>query len=237
MRERLAEELINPQQTQRIRGVKKMPNHCANSVYLPVGDNAREVLKPYLSVDDNEEILDFNKIIPIPEGLLAETTRYAFDDAENARVKSENLKKYGFRDWYEWRLSKWGTKWNSYWMHTDENCIRFSTAWSPPVNVICELAKLLKKPLRITYTDEAYMFWGEALIDELGNNVEDNCYDSLNDTPDELVEELGVREGLGLDQEEDEEVLVDDQAKLRTEAEQILMEDETYRNLMKGMKQ
>jgi hypothetical protein len=235
MRERLAEELINPQQTQRIRGVKKMPNHCANSVYLPVEDNARKVLEPYISLDDNEEILDFNKIIPMPSELLAETTQYSTDEKENKRIESENLKKYGFKNWYDWRLANWGTKWNSYWMHTDGECIRFSTAWSPPTQVICALAKLLGKPLRLTYTDEAYMFWGETLIDELGNNVEDNCYDDLDSTPSELADELGVRGGLGLD--EDDEAPAEDESKLRTEAEQILMEDETYRNLMKGMKQ
>lgn len=212
-----------------------MPNHCANSVYLPVEDDAREVLKPYLTLDDNEEILDFNKIVPMPSELLAETTCYSKDEAEDNRIKQSNLTKYGFRDWYSWRLANWDTKWNSYWMHFDGNCVRFSTAWSPPTNVIKELAKLLKKPLRLTYTDEAYMFWGETLFDEKGNE-EDNCYDTLASTPDDLADELGVRGGLGLDNDDDE-APAEDETKLRTEAEQILMEDETYRNLMKGMKQ
>lgn len=212
-----------------------MPNHCANSVYLPVEDNAREVLKPYLSVDDNEEVLDFNKIIPMPSELEAETTRYSTDEQENSRIQSDNLKKYGFKDWYDWRLANWDTKWNSYWVSFDGNCVRFSTAWSPPNNVIKELSKILKKPLRLTYTDEAYMFWGETLFDGNGNE-EDNCYDTLESTPDDLADELGVRGGLGLDEDGDEAPAEDD-TKLRTEAEQILMEDETYRNLMKGMKQ
>jgi Ferredoxin-like domain in Api92-like protein len=215
-----------------------MPNHCANSVYLPIEDDAREVLKPYLSLDkDGEEVLDFNKIVPMPKELEAETTQYSKNEKENKRIRAENLKNFGFSDWYEWRLAKWDTKWNSYWMHTDGNCIRFSTAWSPPNKVICALAKLLNKPLRLTYADEAYMFWGETLIDELGNEVEDNCYDNIKDTPDEIIEELGVRSGLGLDEEEEEKPDPEDEAKLRSEAEQILMEDEGYRNLMKGMKQ
>jgi len=213
-----------------------MPNHCANAVYLPVEDDAREILKSYITTNSNdEEILDFDKIAPMPSELMAETTRYAEDEEENKRIRASNLKKYGFADWYDWRIANWDTKWNSYWMHTDGNCIQFSTAWSPPTKVICELAKILKKPLRMTYTDEAYLFWGETLIDELGNVAEDNCYEDIKDTPDEIIEELDVRAGLGLDEEGDE-CSAEDEAKLKSEAEQILMEDEGYRNLMKGIK-
>ncbi|NBP30468.1 MAG: hypothetical protein EBV23_13015, partial [Flavobacteriia bacterium] len=57
----------------------------------------------------------------------------------------------------------------------------------------------------------------------------------IKDTPDEIIEELDVRAGLGLDEEGDE-CSAEDEAKLKSEAEQILMEDEGYRNLMKGIK-
>lgn len=209
-----------------------MPNHCSNAVYLPVGDTATEVLKPYISTDkDGESILDFNKIIPMPEALDGESTQYSNDVEEQKRIEQQNLEKFGHKNWYDWRVANWDTKWNSYWVHFDDNCVRFSTAWSPPMNVIKKLAELLKKPLRLTYVDEAYIFWGEALIDEEGQD-DDYCYESLKDTPPELAEELGVAEAF----EEDKEDEAEDEKELRSEAEQILMQDENYKNLMKGVK-
>ena len=208
-----------------------MPNHCSNHVYLPAGENAHKVLEPYLysCEDDGSTCLDFNKVVPMPPELLAETTQYSTDKAENERIRKSNLAKFGFRDWYDWRLANWDTKWNAYWGYVTDDHLQFSTAWSSPTKVVAQLAKLLNKPLRLTYVDEAHLFFGETFFDKDGDVIEDNCYGDVSECPRELAEELGV-----VDEEMDENV--EDDKALRSEAEAILMKDETYKNLMKGMK-
>ena len=207
-----------------------MPNHCSNHVYLPAGENAHKVLEPYLysCEDDGSTCLDFNKVVPMPPELLAETTQYSTDKAENERIRKSNLAKFGFRDWYDWRLANWDTKWNAYWGYVTDDHLQFSTAWSSPTKVVAQLAKLLNKPLRLTYVDEAHLFFGETFFDADGDVIEDNCYGDVSECPRELAEELGV-----VDEEMDENV--EDDKALRSEAEAILMKDETYKNLMKGM--
>ena len=68
-----------------------------------------------------------------------------------------NLKKYGFVDWYDWSLNKWGTKWNadpdSVAISETENglIIEFITAWTYPSSVYAELAKRFN--FEVVYSD------------------------------------------------------------------------------------
>ena len=56
-----------------------------------------------------------------------------------------NIKTYGYRDWYNANIDKWGTKWNAYNCAVTENnddlVIIFDTAWSTPEPIIQELCK------------------------------------------------------------------------------------------------
>lgn len=66
-----------------------------------------------------------------------------------------NIKRYGERDWYEWSIENWGTKWNGYDTVVDSDVIEFQTAWSTPVPVFVELSKRLKDiPVTVEYADE-----------------------------------------------------------------------------------
>jgi hypothetical protein len=60
--------------------------------------------------------------------------------AESAQAA---LLKYGTTDWYDWATKNWGTKWNASQVRVQEAQprIRFSTAWSPPLEVFDVLAK------------------------------------------------------------------------------------------------
>jgi hypothetical protein len=54
------------------------------------------------------------------------------------RKQKRNVEKYGFKDWYGWRLAKWDTKWDIcaseiQEKHKDEITVSFDTAWSPPI--------------------------------------------------------------------------------------------------------
>ena len=59
----------------------------------------------------------------------------------------ENKQKYGAADWYDWSISNWGTKWNSYgyaegFQYDGSNEIIFETAWSRPEPIVKALSKM-----------------------------------------------------------------------------------------------
>jgi len=67
-----------------------------------------------------------------------------------------NLKKYGYKNWYDWCVSEWGTKWNAGGSENEEMIVdydedqddtgialfTFSSAWAPPVGVYKKLKEL-----------------------------------------------------------------------------------------------
>ena len=66
-----------------------------------------------------------------------------------------NIKRYGKRDWYEWSIENWGTKWNAGATVVDSDVIEFQTAWSTPIPVFVELSKRLKDvAITVDYADK-----------------------------------------------------------------------------------
>lgn len=105
-----------------------MPNHCYNQ--LKICSNFDEV---YNAIKGEDTGIDFERIIPMPKEL---------EGRDPSEQRDERLlKKYGYDDWYHWRLDNWDTKWNAYEVQVENNTIFFFTAWSPPINVIKTLSK------------------------------------------------------------------------------------------------
>ena len=66
-----------------------------------------------------------------------------------------NIKRYGERDWYDWSIENWGTKWNAGDTVVYSDVIEFQTAWSTPIPVFVELSKRLKDTtIAVDYADE-----------------------------------------------------------------------------------
>lgn len=63
-----------------------------------------------------------------------------------------NYKRYGYKDWYDWSIMNWDTKWNADTNYVTDDEICISTAWSLPEKVLLELAKYT--PIRVLYADE-----------------------------------------------------------------------------------
>jgi hypothetical protein len=168
-----------------------MPNWCNNTIRLYNCDEPfDQVVKDYLTTEDDEIFLDFNKIIPMPEE-LKNTTSPTPKDIDKELQKTL-VKKYGADNWYDWSLQNWGTKWNCSDAFINESGMSFTTAWSPPLPVIVALAKKLNKDLRMTYIEEGMGFCGEFIAYADGTS-EDNCYD-IPDAPESLLEEMGYEE-------------------------------------------
>lgn len=211
-----------------------MPNHCTNLLSSMGDKSIGSIIKPYLT-DDGKNI-DFNKILPMPEGILKTLNSSTFEEITKERTPEErearekehnelceqNIKDYGHKNWYDWSVAVWDTKWNAYncWALEDDRFnvvedihdIGFQTAWSPPINVIRELAKLTGESLRMSYYDEGWMFGGEYLVDADGSES-DNCYEDIDDCPEHLKEELDVQYFLDCRDEEDEDEDKDEEVK------------------------
>lgn len=143
-----------------------MPNHITNRLTI-TAKNLDNILVE-IKGEGEDSFIDFHKIVPMPEELKGTTSpariiSQAEYDKETARINrgelteieknfglsrgiteniSEDLKKrFGSNNWYDWSLANWGTKWNAYNQHINDNVIEFDTAWSTPFDVMVALSK------------------------------------------------------------------------------------------------
>ena len=89
-------------------------------------------------------------------------------DLKEGQTALDNLKKYGFKDWYNWSIHNWGTKWDAcegdvYDDLKSELSCSFDTAWAPPINWL-EVASKKYPSLKFSleYTEEGMGFEGKA---------------------------------------------------------------------------
>ena len=142
-----------------------MPNYVKHIVNIKTTDVELEEILNFIKSDDR--VFDFNKIIPMPEALNIQS-RYDLqqvldkdrilneNEKELVRKYSENYKNYGFFDWYGWRISNWGTKWNtSEPILKDQNILEFQTAWSHCAPIFFVLSnKFPKAVFEVNFADE-----------------------------------------------------------------------------------
>ena len=114
----------------RIRGVEQL-------VELPSGEKTNEW---------ND--FDFNKIHKMPK--VFENT--VSPPPKNDKKTEDRLKKYGAKDWYDWKCKNWGTKWNSVDTEIIEDereglTYTFNTAWDCPREIVFKLQEILDEEL------------------------------------------------------------------------------------------
>jgi len=129
----------------------KERNKCIDSTLFPYLSKDRYNIK---SKEEIDQIVDdaINKWSNSkdPEDPVFKTKEDVI--AYGKRV-SDNIKKYGSKDWYDWRVKNWGTKSNACNTLYAEDCpeeIQFETAWSDVRELILKLSKLYPK-IRIEY--------------------------------------------------------------------------------------
>jgi len=119
-----------------------MPNHISNRVTLK--GSKEEVTRVFAEIGDDQSPIDFNRIIPEPEGLYK---------GDLSLAKREETA--GF-NWYDWRTTNWGTKWPAYsQIRLSPKATYFETAWSAPFPVFDRLAeKYPHVEFKMEYADE-----------------------------------------------------------------------------------
>ena len=192
-----------------------MPNWCNNNLTLEHEDPAM-IQRAADALQRGEFLQEF---IPCPKE-LTETVSGSLGDEyaqELNQFKMQlNQKYFGAKDWYDWNVSNWGTKWDvgcdgSTDVHPDGRMLHtyFDSAWSPPVAAYVKLEELGFKVNAMYY--ESGMCYAGAYGD--GNdeeiNLEGMSADDIENHYPEIDEAFGISESIReyeAENQEDEEL-------------------------------
>ena len=116
-----------------------MPNYCNNNIVITGPNSVIDKIEKIANGDKGDLLQYF---YPMPKALKDTTAPLPKDATKEEKAKAkENLKKYGYDNWYDWRVENWGTKWdimefyniNRKEIGEDESEISlgFDTAWAP----------------------------------------------------------------------------------------------------------
>jgi len=154
-----------------------MPNWCENLIYAAGKPAAIKALNKWLGKDG----FLLNKVLPMPAKL--EGTTFPSSD-KKTKEAAALIKKFGFDNWYDWKVANWGTKWDIEAETTpvgkNNVQIGFDSAWSPPTKVTLALSKRFPT-LRFTHTYAEFgMMFAGRYIAEGGEEIEDDCTEDVN---------------------------------------------------------
>lgn len=132
-----------------------MPNwvHTSLVIESKKDEDLQEFKTKQITIENNENHLDFDLIIPQP---------FHFNEDTNQAIHNETNEVF---DWYHWRCDNWGTKWdcNDFAIEDEEKnwlVVSFSTAWSFPFGIAYKLSKLYPN------LEFSYMYYDE----DVGSN-------------------------------------------------------------------
>ena len=122
-----------------------MPNWCNN--WVEVGHEDPAKIKALADAFDRGEFCDH--VLPVPEDLKIVAGSVG-DPEEQRKLEAQteaNVKKYGYGNWYDYCVNRWGTKWDfggdGYTADIADDGLSmnasFDSAWAPPVGIYEEL--------------------------------------------------------------------------------------------------
>jgi hypothetical protein len=110
------------------------------------------------------------------------------------RIWKNNIQTYGYKDWYDWNIANWGTKWDVY---ADTDSVKltdtggitftFDSAWSPPIGAYIKLQEL-------GFDVICYYFEPNMSYAGIWKNGNDECYSDFTEIPKELDEMYHITE-------------------------------------------
>lgn len=138
------------------------------SLNIDSGSRTNEGLKAYKDFIDVYTMMGTEKrdLLNIPkekeEIFLKNRTDIDRETWDLGRTAFQNEQKYGAKDWYDWRIRHWQSKWDAVDSYLAENnTIEFKTAWSRVMPVIQKLAE--------NYSDIKFEYcWAD---EDIGVNV------------------------------------------------------------------
>jgi hypothetical protein len=166
-----------------------MPNWCNNGITLSHADPAMidRVIK------GKEGLL--MEFLPTPQELTDTVAGFMGEDkrAAHEAQQAANIEKYGYKDWYDWNVANWGTKWDFALENVERvnpNTVRaaFESAWAPPIGAyekLCALGFFVEA----LYYEPGMAFCGKFVGDE--NDSSDDCYEFGGHTSETVREAIG----------------------------------------------
>jgi len=162
-----------------------MPNHvyCSITPNTEKGQKAlKKIVKFTETINSRGGWLEIIKRMPDE---LRETTSPNRDQYQAKLMKLE----YGAKDWYDWALINWNTKWGAYDQEWDGDSLRFTTAWSPVhLHLIEKLCEYIQ--------DDVFYWWEEeqgfgAEVETINFEVHTNDGYDIPDWGDEVLVTTG----------------------------------------------
>jgi Ferredoxin-like domain in Api92-like protein len=205
-----------------------MPNWCNNSITLKHKDPTM-IERAHKALADGRFLQEF---IPVPKE-LSETVAGFKGEAEREAHEAQqvnNINKYGYKDWYDFCVSEWGTKWDvggddGLMQKLDANTLQasFDSAWSPPTSAY---EKLCAQGFEIEafYDEPGMAFCGKWTGNE--DDYYDDYYEYGSETSEtvraligeELDDHWGISDTMANYEEEnkqDDQDLVDELERIR----------------------
>jgi len=154
-----------------------MPNWCNNYLELEHEDPA--MIERAKTAFANGKLLE--EFCPVPDDLHIVAGRVGDDEDQKQKdlVAQEevNVAKHGYRNWYDYCVNEWGTKWDvggegdqaSQDSPTDL-CMNFDSAWAPPIAAMEKFQDLGFK-VKLVYWESGMCYCG--LFDENGDDYMD----------------------------------------------------------------
>ena len=177
-----------------------MPNWCNNILTISHPDPA--MMEKAVEAWNKGEFLQ--TFVPCPRA-LRETEAVSYSKTEDPEtlvmierqnaLENINLKHYGHKNWYDWCVTNWGTKWDigrrekhdqAAGIENQTMKVRFDSAWSPPTNAYDRLVEL-------GFSVEAYYY--EPGFDFCGEYI-DGCDETFKATnaPKRIDDMFGITE-------------------------------------------
>lgn len=188
-----------------------MPNWCNNTLVLKHKDPSMIVRAR--DAFNRGELL--NEFVPVPL-CLTETMAGSHGDPDKqaALEKSEqdNLNAYNYKNWYDFCVAEWGTKWDV----GGEGCdpieddgtltLSFDSAWAPPLAAMAEFQRQGFE-VKLYYYESGMCFAG--IFDEDGDDYYElgsmSSDEVASNIPTELDEMFAISENMAEYEEEEEE--------------------------------
>jgi len=176
-----------------------MPNWCNNFAKISHPDPA--VLQKLADGFNGEGM--FNAVIPVPKEL---SESLGDDESQTALEKRHetNIAKHGYKDWYDYCVNEWGTKWDvsadgeTFNIENDVFEIYFDSAWAPPTQAYDKMTAMG------FHIEADYYEPGMAFCGHYSSDTGDDSYD-LSDMsarevreaiPQELDDMFGISEAI-----------------------------------------
>jgi len=145
-----------------------VPNWCENN--LTVKGKKSDLEKFEKKARNKEEVFSLNNFIPMPEELNRTSSPTSIVSAKEykeflkkqeseqkdkksfihyvitKKMSKDFIEKYGYDNWYDWRICNWGIKWDvsatSKGKNKNKLTYYFDSPWGPPIIAMEKISKL-----------------------------------------------------------------------------------------------